>query len=89
MNITKDGNYQLTPKNTRFSAGAVYMSGALGTASVVVNHLVDGTPEPLTSGTLAIDEQYEIKHGQMAELVAVVTGSNGSTDFDINYNGIQ
>ena len=89
MNITKNGDYQLTPKNTRFSSGAVYLSGTLGSATVVVNRLVKGTPTPLTSGTLSINEQYVIDHGQMAEIIAVVTGATGSTDFDLEYNGIK
>jgi len=87
MNITANGNYTLTPKNHRFSSGTVYVSGDLGAATVVLNVLNNGELTPLTSGTLEIDEQYQVNHGKIAEIVAVITDSDGSTDFVLSYNG--
>ena len=89
MNITSDGNYRINQKNGRFSSGIVYTSGAFGAATVVLNNSVNDALTPLTSGALSTNAQYKVDHGQMADLIAVVSSSNGSTDFNIEYNGMS
>ena len=88
MNITANGTYNVTPTNHRFSSGTVFSSGDLDTATATFSYKSPGgTVTALNAGTLVIGTEHEIKHGQLADIKLVVTGSTASTDFDIDYHG--
>lgn len=89
MNITSDGTYPLTPENHRFSSGVVFVTGTLSTAIATISYSNNGILSPITDGILTDDSQYDIKHGKLAVLVLVVSGSGGSTNFNVNYHGAE
>ena len=88
MNITSNGTYNITPSNHRFSAGTVFSSGSLGAGSATFSYKSkEGTVTALNGGTLVVGTEHEIKHGQLADIKLVVTGSDGSTNFNVDYHG--
>ena len=68
-------------------ASAVFITGVLSTATAEINYDNNGTLSPITDGLVSSGQQYDIKHGVASVLKLVVTGADGSTNFDINYHG--
>jgi hypothetical protein len=90
MNITEDGTHELfsLPDNN-YSAGIVYIAGtSLGTATAILNFAdASGNLSPYENGELTLDSQNRVEHGRDAQVVLVVAGANGSTDFNVFYKG--
>ena len=85
MEITANGDHAL---NISAAATAIVLvSGVSGGATMTLTYKNYGTNTgymPLSSGVLAIGEQYVVHKGEGIELYCTVTGATGTTVIDID-----
>lgn len=81
MLIKANGTYALKPiKEAPSGRSIVYVSGALGTATVTISYKDSAdVVVPFTDGAVTAGDQYKIEHGIGVDLLLVVTGADGAT----------
>ena len=88
ITITANGDYELDAALNP-SATVIYVSGALGAATAIFTYKDEGGSFlPLSGGSVAIGEQYQITSGSNKAIFMTVTGADGSTAIEVESAGV-
>ena len=90
MNITIDGDYQLTNAViNNYSFASIYISGVFNGATLEFKYKDENeVMQSLQNGIVIEPEQFNINHGKRVDVFVTASNSGGSTNLNIEYKGM-